>query len=322
MPTGYQMKQLPAHAGPLPPWQRLTIGLALTIMCALAIVIMISPLPPQAGGPRVPLQQAPAVVPAADSGMSLGESAAATGSVPLPGIRAKRRLAAALAPVTRDKRSIAVGITDGLTVAVYNGSRPFHSPRLVEADILSALLLERQQTGTTMSLQQRKLAASMIENGDGTAAAALWDTVGQATGLAAANRLLHLANVRPGQAWRLTSMTVGDELSLLADLTSSRSPLSAASRWYELGLIRRMAAGRQPGITAGAAPRSWLVVADRWRTGDGTWVINGMGVVFRAGHRALVAVMSDGQSTEPAGLDQAEAAVRAAVSAITGPGTT
>ena len=51
-------------------------------------------------------------------------------------------------------------------------------------------------------------------------------------------------------------------------------------------------------------------------------MINGMGVVFRAGHRALVAVMSDGQSTEPAGLDQAEAAVRAAVSAITGPGTT
>jgi hypothetical protein len=42
--------------------------------------------------------------------------------------------------------------------------------------------------------------------------------------------------------WGLTSTTVDDQLRLLADLTSRNSPLSAQSRFYELGLMRHVAA--------------------------------------------------------------------------------
>jgi hypothetical protein len=46
-------------------------------------------------------------------------------------------------------------------------------------------------------------------------------------------------------------------------------------------------------------------------------LINSIGVIFRAGYQILVAVLSDDQPSESAGMDQVEAAVRAAVSAIT-----
>jgi hypothetical protein len=171
-----------------------------------------------------------------------------------------------------------------------------------------------------MSGQQRELAAKMIENGDGAAAAALWNAAGQASGLGGANRLLYLRHTTPGDLWQLTRTTVGDQLRLLADLTLPGSPLSAASRSYELGLMRHAAARQQWGITAAAAPGTLPAVTNGWLAGGGggTWVVNSIGVISRAGHQVLVAVLSDGQPTESAGMSQVEAAVRAAISAITG----
>jgi hypothetical protein len=320
MPTGDQIRRPPAHAGRLPPWERLAIALVLLVVAALVIVMMMSAEPPQhSATPNVPPRagKAPAVEPAAEGG---GGAAGATG-LPAPTARENQRLAAALAPVMQDRRgSLAVGIVEGRTEAVYGDSDLFHTAGIVRADILAALLLEHQRAGTAMSGQQRELAAKMIENGDGAAAAALWNAAGQASGLGGANRLLYLRHTTPGDLWQLTRTTVGDQLRLLADLTLPGSPLSAASRSYELGLMRHAAARQQWGITAAAAPGTLPAVTNGWLAGGGgaTWVVNSIGVISRAGHQVLVAVLSDGQPTESAGMSQVEAAVRAAISAITG----
>jgi hypothetical protein len=47
-------------------------------------------------------------------------------------------------------------------------------------------------------------------------------------------------------------------------------------------------------------------------------VINTIGVVTHAGHQLLIAILSDGQPTQNAGVAQAQAAAKAAASAITG----
>jgi hypothetical protein len=45
-------------------------------------------------------------------------------------------------------------------------------------------------------------------------------------------------------------------------------------------------------------------------------VVNSIGVITHAGHTVLVAVLSDDQASEPAGISADEAAAKAAVSAI------
>lgn len=311
MPAGDQMRRLPAHAGRLRPWERFTIALVLLAMAALILVVVLS-----AGPPPHPARGR------AVTGAGGGSTASAGPGGVLPALASgeDQRLAAALTRVLRHRGgSLAVGVMAGQTGAVYDGDRLFRAAGIAGADILAALLLQHQRARTPLSGQQRKLAGRMIENGDGAAAAALWGAVGQAKGLRAANRLLHLGRTTPACAWPLTSTTVGDQLRLLADLTAARSPLSAASRSYELGLMRHVIAAQQWGVTAAAALGTWPAVANGWLPGGAArWEVNSIGVISRAGRQVLVAVLSGGQPTESAGIAEVEAAVKAAVSATIG----
>src|SRR5260370_42189547 len=71
MPTGDQIRRPPAHAGGLPPWERLAIALVLLVVAALVIVIMMSAEPAQhSAPPNVPARAGttPGVEPPLDSG--------------------------------------------------------------------------------------------------------------------------------------------------------------------------------------------------------------------------------------------------------------
>jgi hypothetical protein len=325
MPTGDPMRRLPAHAGRLPLWERLAFALVLLVMAGAIAVIVITSGPPQrSASPAAPRNgSTPAASPAVDGGGTTPGSAASAGQgAPLPALTAaeNQRLAAALAPVlARSSAGLAVGVVDGRAAAVYRGGRAFRAGTLVGADVLAALLLQHQRAGTPLSDEQRRLATQMIGDGDAAATGALWDAAGRSAGLAAANRLLGLAHTTPGSTWRLTRTTAADQLQLLADLTAPGSLLPAADRSYELGLMRHAAAGQQWGVAAAAAPGTSPAVASAWIPGGASaaWVVDSVGVISRDGHQVLVTVLSDGQPTELAGIGQVEAAVRAAVTAIT-----
>jgi hypothetical protein len=236
------------------------------------------------------------------------------------------RLAAALAPVLRHHRgSLAVGIADPATgdTATYHGGQPFDTASIVKADILAVLLLQHQQLGTTLSPGERDLAAAMIDDSDNRAATALWDAVERAPGMLAGNAVLGLHATMPAAdgTWGLTTTTAGDQLRLLADLTSPRSPLSAPARAYELNLMRAVEPGQAWGVTAAASARTRPAVKNGWLPADpnGSWVINSIGVVSYAGLTLLIAVLSAGQPSQPAGIRLVQAAATAAAAAITGP---
>jgi hypothetical protein len=230
-------------------------------------------------------------------------------------------LAAALTPVLRRYGGgLAVGVADSRTgtTAVYGSTRTFRTASIVKADILAALLLQHQQANTKLSDQERASATEMMDDNDENAATTLWTAIGGAAGLRDANRALHLSHTTPGAdgRWGHTSTTAGDQLQLLADLTSARSPLSPLSRSYELGLMRHVSAGQGWGVTAAGSGGS-PAVKNGWMTdSDAAWVVNSIGVITDAGHTVLVAVLSDDQASESAGISADEAAAKAAVPAI------
>jgi beta-lactamase class A len=320
----------PAHAGHLARWERLAFALAFAAMAAFIIIVTISSqglrgsgVPP--GTPR------PAGGPGAVSAPARGGPAriAPTGPPGVARVRASRswdrRLAAALAPVLAHRAgSVGVGVVDRTTgaVAIYGGSRRFRTASVEKVAILAGLLLD--QSGTGLSDASQRLATKMIEASDDTAATRLWNAAGRAAGMTAADENLKLADTVPGPAedWGLTTTTVADQLTLLRDLTSSRSPLPAAARSYELSLMRDTDAGQRWGITAAASPGTSYAVKDGWLP-DGlagatdNWVINSVGLVEHHHQHLLLAVLTARQPTEAAGIATAAAVAAAAAACIT-----
>jgi Beta-lactamase enzyme family len=237
---------------------------------------------------------------------------------------ADKVLASALAPLLAHLAgTLSVGILDRTTgtAAVYNGGRLFDTASIVKVDILATLLLEHQRNGTALSAEDQQLATEMIEESDDVAASHLWHDVGGASAIAAANVTLGLRDTAPGKDgfWGLTTTDVTDQLALLYDLTSSASPLDAASRSYELGLMENVEADQAWGVTAAATPGTVPAVKNGWLplSSDGLWVINSIGVIHHSGQRILVAVLSDNQPSEFVAINQVESAAEEAVSAIT-----
>jgi hypothetical protein len=83
--------------------------------------------------------------------------------------------------------------------------------------------------------------------------------------------------------------------------------------------MRHVTAGQNWGVTAAAGPRTRPAVKNGWMPDGpaGLWVINSIGVISHHGHRLLLAVLSSGQPSQPAGIRQAQAAAKAAAAAIT-----
>ena len=142
----------------------------------------------------------------------------------------------------------------------------------------------------------------------------------ETAGLAAAGRRLGLRHTvpGPGEDWGLTTTTVTDQLTLLRDLTTARSPLSTAARSYELSLLRTAAAARPWGISAAASPGTSYAISDG-DLADGTsgWIITSIGVLQHDHQQLLIAVLTSGQPTRAAGIALAQAAAAAAADRVT-----
>jgi hypothetical protein len=234
---------------------------------------------------------------------------------------ADAQLAAALAPLLATRTgNLAVGVIDRTTGtwAVYNGPERFHTASIVKADILAALLLRHQAAGTSLSPDEQEVATQMIEASDNDAAQDLWNDDDAADGIAEADAELGLRHTTPGAGgyWGLTSTTIVDQLLLLTDLVSDGSPLTAASRSYELGLMRHVEASEAWGVTKAATPGTVAAVKNGWLPDPRLWVINSIGVIWHGGQLLLVAVLSNDQPSEAAGIAQDEAAAVAAADAV------
>ncbi|GGM00643.1 hypothetical protein GCM10010129_50210 [Streptomyces fumigatiscleroticus] len=232
-------------------------------------------------------------------------------------------LAEAMASVTvADGADVSVAVldTESGESASY-GDAVFDTASIVKVDILAALLLQAQDAGRTLTAAEKTYATAMIENSDNDSASALWDAIGQADGLDAANERFGLTETEGGDGalWGLTQTTAADQLTLLRQVFGDDSELSEASRTYLRGLMEDIAADQQWGVSAAADGSAWAL-KNGWlqRSTTGLWDINSIGRVTAGGHGYVVAVLSNGNATKAAGISLVESAARAAVSAFTG----
>ncbi|MFI0932890.1 serine hydrolase [Streptomyces sp. NPDC021019] len=182
----------------------------------------------------------------------------------------------------------------------------FDTASIVKVDILAVLLLQVADEGRALTAQERRQATVMIENSDNTAADALWDAIGGAEGLAAANTRLGLTETVPGDGpyWGLTQTTPDDQLRLLQAVFGEDSALSADARSYLQGLMGSIAADQDWGASAAADDPGSAQLKNGWlaRSGTGLWVTNSIGRVEVAGHTLLLAILCDGQPSQETGM--------------------
>ncbi|MET9907820.1 serine hydrolase [Streptomyces sp. NPDC006476] len=236
------------------------------------------------------------------------------------------RLAEAMKSVAvegRAKVSAAVLDPDSGVSAVY-GDGAFDTASIVKVDILATLLLQAQDADRRLTAAEKSYATKMIENSDNTAASALWDVIGQAGGLDAANKTFGLTGTQGGEGalWGLTQTTAADQLTLLQQVFGDDSKLSEASRSYVRGLMGEIEADQQWGVSAAADGSRWAL-KNGWlaRSTTGLWDINSIGRVTVGGHAYLVAVLSKGNATQAKGISLVESAAKAAVSVFAGDGS-
>ncbi|MFJ3305655.1 serine hydrolase [Streptomyces sp. NPDC086549] len=266
--------------------------------------------------------------PSPSSSSSASASASASGEesvepVAEPAVDRVALLAKAMKSVTvpaAAKVSAAVLSLDSGDSAAY-GDGAFDTASIVKVDILATLLLQAQDAGRHLTATEKAYATKMIENSDNVSATALWDTIGQADGLDAANKRFGLTGTAGGDGalWGLTQTTAADQLVLLQQVFGDDSKLSEASRAYLQGLMKNIESDQQWGVSAasgGAAPalkNGWLA-----RSTTGLWDVNSIGRVTVDGTAYLVAVLSNGSASQAKGISLVESAAKAAVSAFTG----
>jgi beta-lactamase class A len=234
-----------------------------------------------------------------------------------------------------DGAQVSVAVLDPETgqSAVY-GDGAFDSASIVKVDILAALLLQAQDAGRELTAPEKSYATAMIKNSDNVSASELWDAIGRAEGLEAANERFGLSGTEGGEGalWGLTQTTAADQLALLGQVFGDRSELSEASRAYLQGLMGDIAVGQDWGVSAVGSEQAEDAAADGsagpaspqfalkngWlpRSQTGLWVINSIGRVTVDGHAYLVAALSQGNSTRAKGISLVEAAAKAAVSSL------
>ncbi|WP_324788714.1 serine hydrolase [Streptomyces sp. H51] len=200
------------------------------------------------------------------------------------------------------------------------GDGAFDTASIVKVDILATLLLQAQDAGRQLTAAERSYATAMIENSDNASASALWEAIGGAGGLDAANERFGLTDTGGGDGalWGLTRTTAADQLTLLEQVFGNGSELGDASRAYLRGLMGQIAADQRWGVSAAADDGRWAL-KNGWlpRSTTGLWVVNSIGRVAVDGRGYLVAALSDGNSTKAKGVSLVEAAARAGVSVFT-----
>ncbi|MFK0152830.1 serine hydrolase [Streptomyces sp. NPDC090493] len=264
-----------------------------------------------------------AVSSAASPTPSSSASASASGEASVepvtePAVDRDALLSSALGKVTVPsgaKVAAAVLDLDSGDSAAY-GDAAFDTASIVKVDILATLLLQAQDAGRHLTATEKAYATKMIENSDNTSASQLWDVIGKAAGLDAANRRFGLTSTEGGDGalWGLTQTTAADQLTLLQQVFGDDSKLSKASRAYIQGLMKTVESDQRWGVSA-AADGSQYELKNGWlaRSTTGLWDVNSIGRVTVGGTDYLVAVLSKGTVSQARGISLVEAAAKAAV---------
>ena len=213
--------------------------------------------------------------------------------------------------------NVSVAVVDHRTGATYTyhpGQR-YVTASIVKVGILATLLLDAQQSGRTLTADERALATDMITKSDNDAASELWDDIGGEDGLAAADTRFGLTATEPGTdgVWGCTTTTVTDQIRLLDTVTRAGGPLSAPSLGLLTGLLGAIEPDQVWGVSSAVRPGEQLLLKNGWlEDGEvGAWTVNSIGgITGPGGTDVTIAVLTTGNASMEAGVSTIETVVR------------
>jgi beta-lactamase class A len=196
--------------------------------------------------------------------------------------------------------------------------------------VVVALLLNRQAGGELgLSSSELSYCAAAIENSDNRAGYALFlDAGGNPTLQQVANRLRMRHTDADGTDPAFTRTSAADYVKLLRALVDDDSPLSAASRRYVLGLMSQVEADQRWGVGVVADDGTTFYNKNGWVWVDNTngpgerdndlWVASSVGIATVQGHKLLLSVFTQHNSSFEDGVARVQALVRPLASLVTG----
>jgi beta-lactamase class A len=204
----------------------------------------------------------------------------------------------------------------------YRASRRYATASTAKVDILMTLLLQAQKAKRKPSGLQRDLASNAIRHSDNRATDMLWQRIGGASGLTAANRKFGVKRTRATDGkcldlfcWGITDTTADDQVKLLYALVRDDSPLKEENRRYVLDLMSKVIKEQAWGVSAAARPGERISLKNGWQkrlAHGGLWAVNSIGRVRAQGHDLLIAVLSDHNPNVGYGIKSIERVVEIA----------
>ena len=181
---------------------------------------------------------------------------------------------------------------------------------IIKVEILATLLHEAEVAHQPLDDATADLATRMIENSDDNAAQALWDQEGGSAAVASFGALAGLTQTVPNSQgfWGLSTTTAADQLAVLKAVVYPNPLLDAPSRVYETGLMEDVEADQQWGVSGGVPNGVTVATKDGWDPLDDgtTWQINSIGWINGEGRDYLMAVLTNGNSSEGYGIQTIE----------------
>jgi hypothetical protein len=222
-------------------------------------------------------------------------------------------LTAALDEITAAGPSVAVTVVDNTTGSTfsYAAGEPMETASIVKVEILAALLLRAQETGTPLDARQRALVETMIRDSSDDAASELWWEIGGPEGLASVSERLGLTSTVGGDDgwWGWTTTTAADQAQLISALISPESALAADSQDQILALMGSVRDDQAWGVSAAAAGGETVQVKNGWMSDsalDPATTINSIGRITGDGTDLTVVVLTGGSPDESTGIQLVE----------------
>jgi len=143
----------------------------------------------------------------------------------------------------------------------------------------------------------------MIEESLDSAADVLWTRLGPGA-VGSFERAAGMTSTVPATdgVWGTTTTTALDRLAVLRALVQPNGLLTDSSRAYVLDLMEHVTPSQDCGATGGVPPGVTVALKNGFAVIDG-WQINTTAWVSGAGRDYLIAVLTDGNSSEQYGID-------------------
>jgi beta-lactamase class A len=190
---------------------------------------------------------------------------------------------------------------------VYRAGVTMITASIVKVDILETLLARAEALDGRLGAYEEYLCREMIEESDNGAAQALWELLEDGEYVERFNATIGMGETRPDEThWGLTTTTAADQIRLVKLIAYPNHALSPASRRYALGLLTHVDPAQAWGVSAGVPAGAHVALKNGWLPLDTGWQVNSIGFVHGAGRSYAIAVLTDDEPTEPAGIDAIE----------------